>query len=462
MDTTKGAPMDFDAKAEISAVFRWMALFLMSFVILATYLVYDSISPIGDMIKADLGISSARFGSLYSAYSIPNSFLFLTFFGGVLLDKLGTRIGGGIYAGLCLAGTLLTSIGASADSFWVMFLGRFVFGLGAETLIVAQNKIIAKWFRAKELALAFGINLSLCRLGTLLSYNVVPSLNNKLHSWNAALWVVSFVMILGFVVYVVYAFIDRYAERKTKVEEDKPEHIDLKLIFGLPRSFWFITMLCLTFYSAVFPFQQFAPQIFTARFGMEADYGSWVTGLLILITIFVTPVFGWLCDRYGKRATMMIIGCAAIIPVHLSIGFLSGGSAPHPQSTVFDVGVFKWYKAFPINGVDVVPILPIMILGIIFSLVPAALWPSVARMVEQKRLGTAYGLMTAIQNFGLFFIPIAIGSAEYPKFVQGKLEPFQLSMILVACLGLFGLIFAILLKRADRTALLSIEEPEKR
>jgi nitrate/nitrite transporter NarK len=461
MSDQQGSMGDLNKTAEISAFFRWSALFLMSFVVLATYLVYDSISPIGELIKQDLGISSARFGSLYSAYSIPNSFLFLTFFGGIFLDKWGTRLGGAIFAVLCLIGALLTSIGAEGN-FWIMFLGRFIFGLGAETLIVAQNKIIAKWFRRRELSLAFAINLSICRLGTMLSYNVIPSLNNKLHSWSAALWVVTAVMALGVVVYILYCVIDRRVELRTGVYEDKPEHIDLKLILGLPKSFWYITMLCLTFYSAVFPFQQFAPQIFSARFGMDADYGSWITGLLILITMFVTPLFGWACDRFGKRATMMLIGSLALVPIHLSIGFLSGGTAPHPSSPMFDIGVIKWYDAFPLNGVDIVPILPIMLLGIVFSLVPAAMWPSVARMVEEKRLGTAYGLMSAIQNFGLFFVPLAIGWGELPSFVVGRLEPFQLSMLMVAFLGVLGAVFAILLKIADRTAPLSIEAPETR
>ncbi len=447
-----------DARAQVSAAFRWISMLLVSLTVLATYLVYDSISPLGEIIQRDMNVTPTDFGLLYGAYSYPN--FIMPFLGGILLDRIGVRLGGMTFAGLCAAGALLTALG-SEGSFWVMFAGRLLFGLGAETLIVAQNKIIAKWFKGRELALAFSVNLSICRLGTMLSYNLVPSLKESLQSWTGALWVVAVMMGVGFGIFVLYALMDRWAERRIHVVEEKPERIELRLLFGMPRTFWYITLLCVTFYSAVFPFQQFAPQIFGARFGMDDAYASWITGLIIIITIFGTPVFGWLCDRVGKRATMMLIGSLLIVPIHLAIGFLAGGSE-HPAAPIFDLGFFKWYAAFPLNGLDVIPILPIMLLGLVFSLVPAAMWPSVARIVEEKRLGTAYGLMGAIQNVGLGLVPVLIGQSKHPQFVQGTLEPFQLSMLLVAGLGLCGFVFAILLKRADARAGSRIELPERK
>ncbi len=445
-------------QGQVSTAFRWVSLLMISFVVLGTYYAYDSISPIGDLIKKDLGITSAQFGYLYSAYSLPNFVMLLV--GGMLIDRIGTRIGGMLFAGLCLLGTVVTALGS--HSLAMMLVGRFLFGLGAECIIVVQSKIIAKWFIGRELALAFGVNLSICRLGTWFSYMSINGLTNRFGSWNSALWFVAILMAVSFSVFMAYAVMDRRMSLRVKIEEEKSERIDFREIFRLPKSFWLISLLCVTFYSAVFPFQQFAPQIFKARFGMESEYGSPVTSLIILLTIFGTPLFGWLCDKFGKRATMMIVGSLLIIPIHLAIGFLGGGAAARPTQPLFDFLDIRWYRVFPLNTIDIVPILPIMVLGLAFSLVPAAMWPSVARMVEQKRLGTAYGVIAWIQMVGLFGVPPLLGWAENPPCVKGILGPFQLSMLILATLGLLGATFAVLLKIADRKAKVSIEAPEKR
>jgi len=269
-------------------------------------------------------------------------------------------------------------------------------------------------------------------------------------------------MFVGFLVFLLYAFIDRSVERKHRFVEEKSERVELDQIFGLPRSFWFITALCVTFYCAVFPFLDFAPQIFEARFSMESEYGSPVSSLVILLTILFTPLFGFLCDRVGKRATMMLVGAFLIVPIHLSIGFLAGGAAERPTEPLFSILGNNIYRVFPFNGIDLIPILPVMVLGVAFSLVPAAMWPSVARMVDQRRLGTAYGLMFLLQNLGLMILSPVVGWGENPEVARGVFEPFQVSCLILASLGLCGFVFALLLKVADRKAAVSIELPEKR
>ncbi|MBM4353870.1 MAG: major facilitator superfamily domain-containing protein 1 [Deltaproteobacteria bacterium] len=450
---------NLDFRARVSPVFRWLALFMMSFVVLAVYYAYDSLNPIGELLKGDLGITAAQFGMLkQSAVSIPNVIILI--FGGILIDRIGSRMGGGLFAGVCLAGTILTAIGGHVESYGMMFLGRVLFGSGVEALLVAQNKIIAKWFSGKELALAFGLNLSICRLGT---FFATTTMNGMTHTfkWQGALWGIAALMTVGFLVFLVYAFIDRRVERKHKFEEEKSERIDASQILGLPRSFWFITALCVTFYCAVFPFLDFAPQIFEKRFAMETEYGSPVSSLVILLTIVFTPLAGYLCDRFGRRATMMMVGAFLIVPIHLSIGFLAGGAADRPAEPLFEILGNNIYRVFPFNGIDVVPILPVMVLGLAFSLVPAAMWPSVARMVEQKRLGTAYGIMGLLQNLGLMVVSPLVGWGEMPDVASGILGPFQLSCLMLASLGFLGFVFAVLLKMADRKAAVSIEVPEK-
>ncbi len=451
---------ELDIRAAVSPLFRWSALFMLSFVVLAVYYAYDSLNPIGELLKHDLAITAAQFGLLkQSAVSIPNVVILI--FGGILIDRVGSRVGGGLFAGICLAGTILTALGGQVESFWMMFLGRVLFGSGVEALIIAQNKIIAKWFSGKELALAFGLNLSICRLGTFFATTTMNGLTQTFR-WQGALWGIAMLMGAGFAVFLLYALIDRGVERRHQVAEEKSDRIEAAQIFGLPRSFWFITALCVTFYCAVFPFLDFAPQIFERRFAMESEYGSPVSSLVILLTIVFTPMAGYLCDRYGRRATMMMVGAFLIVPIHLSIGFMTGGAADRPAEPMFSILGNNIYRVFPFNSTDIVPILPVMVLGIAFSLVPAAMWPSVARMVEQKRLGTAYGIMGLLQNVGLMVLSPTVGWGESPEAVQGILGPFQLSSLILAALGLLGFLFAVLLKMEDRKAAVSIEVPEKR
>jgi len=446
-----------DARAQVSALFRWSALLMMSFVVLGVYYAYDALSPIGGLLVQELGISETQFGALkQTAASIPNVIILII--GGILIDRIGARLGGGIFGLACTLGTIMTAFGGQMESYWLMFVGRIVFGAGVESLLIAQNKIITKWFTGKELSLAFAVNLAICRFGTLFAFMSMNGLVEKF-GWQGALWAIAGLMTVCFATFVIYTFMDAAMEKKIAVAEEKSDRIDLKEVFVLPKSVWYITALCVTFYCAVFPFLDFASQIFGSRFGMPEAYGSTVAGSVTLLTIVFTPLFGWACGRWGRRATMMVIGAAMIVPIHLAIGFLDGSGGVRPDAPLIDLFVFKWFNVFPLNGTDAIPILPVMFLGIAFSLVPAAMWPAVARMVEQKRLGTAYGIMFLSQNVGLMGMSPVVGWGKAP-FGEGGLGEYQVSMILLAALGVVGAVFAILLKVADRSAKVSIEVPD--
>jgi MFS family permease len=455
-----------ETKPSGSKSFRWFILFLMSFVIFGSYYVYDALSTLQETMKIHLGLSAADYGLIVGMYSFPNTFLLMAVVGGIILDRIGVRITGFLFALCCALGALLTAYGAS-DTFmnhgpgynwlasmfsvenpgslyhWtpqllVMMAGRLLFGLGSETLIIVQNKVIAKWFKGKELAFAFGINLAVCRLGTAMALIGSPILVQQGKSWVLALWVAAIIMLVSFFLFVLFVFVDKRShfsrEKDQKArelvmgEEEKFKLADLGQLLR-NRSFLFICCLCVTFYSAVFPFQSFCADMLHNKFKISMEWSGILTSTVIWGTIFFTPLFGGLVDRFGKRATMMIYGSLMLVAVHLTLGLTA-----------------------------LIPFIPMFVLGIAFSLVPAAMWPAVAVIVEEKRLGTAYGLMTSIQNLGLFAFPILAGwvtDLNNPGITSEMLEKgtatldYTWTMMLFAGIGLMGLVFAFLLKRVE-------------
>jgi MFS family permease len=414
---------------EPTKLYRWILLFFTSLLTLGSYFAYDSIGPIAPMLKERLAIGSEEIGWMYSIYSLPN--LIMVLIGGVLLDRMGTRVGAFIYAAVVAAGAGLTATGTYLHSvpdlirvflpenwppefFW-MFLGRFLFGVGSESLIIAQSTIIAKWFKGKELAFAFGINLTFCRLGTFGAFNSVSRVAEAYQSIHPALWLAFVVCIISVLAAVVYISMEIHAEsrygRRQSAKSDK-------LIFGdilrFKPSFWLVSVLCVTFYSAVFPFTAFSTDLFVEKWQLTQSTASSISSIIIFMSMIFTPVFGYMVDRIGRRATFMIFGSLMLIPVYLTLAL----TRIHPA-------------------------IPMAVLGISFSLVPAAMWPSIPFIVEERRLGTAYGLMTLIQNVGLFFFPILIGT------VRDRTGNYTASMLIFSLLGFLGLFFSVLLRREE-------------
>ncbi len=401
---------------------RWLVLVIMGLVIFGVYYAYDALSPIADFIMKGINISRAQYGLLFSFYYLPNFIMVLV--GGILLDRIGIRRAGTLFAALCAVGVFLT---AATKIFPVMLVGRLIYGLGAESLIITQNKVLAKWFKGKEMALAFGLNLMVARLGTFAALNSAARIQAWSGSWRLAIWVSSVLMFVCFALFFVYTALDRSKEKFFLKERlvSEEERFVFRDIFAFRPSFWYVSLLCMTFYSAIFPFTAFSTVFLQSKFGFSAVKGGFYTSLVISGTIVFTPLFGLACDKIGRRATMMIIGSLMLVPIHLSLGLT-----------------------------HLAPAAAMIALGIAFSLVPAAMWPSIPIMVEDRRLGTAFGLMTLIQNVGLTIFNWVAG--KLTDLAGGNYTP---TILLFASLGFVGLVFAVLLKVAAKREGVGLELP---
>ncbi|HQO26894.1 MAG TPA: MFS transporter, partial [Acidobacteriota bacterium] len=397
--------------------------------------------------QGGLGLSGANYGLLFSAYAAANVFLVMLLLAGVLVDKLGLKISGILYGFLCFLGAFLTALGAWqglpdllgplypwlqtaflpdwSPELKVMLLGRTIYGVGAEAILVVNNKVLARWFKGKELAFAYGMNLTIMRLGTFLALNVQAP---AAEAWGlrGALWFAAVVMLLGFFSFFVYLALERMGRPPQPAGGPAPEEaFRLREAFSFTPSFWFISLLCVTFYSAVFPFQAFAPDILVQKFGYTETAAGHYTSALIFGTMIFTPILGWFVDHKGKRATLMIIGSLLLIPCHLLLG----------------------YTHFP-------PVVPIFFVGVALSLVPAALWAAIPMMVPESRLGTAFGVIGYIQNVGLMLFPWIAGKIADAHTVPGAdgkpVVDYTSTMLLFAALGVLGFAFALLLKWADK------------
>ncbi|MBD3223845.1 MAG: MFS transporter [Caldithrix sp.] len=392
-------------------LYRWTVLVFVSLAMFGNYYVYDSISPLADLLARELNFLDRDIGMLNAIYSIPNVFMVLI--GGIIIDRLGPRLASFIFSALCMIGAVLTAV---QPDLWVMASGRLIFGLGAESLIVAVTTIIARWFKGKELSFAFGLNLTISRLGTFAALNSPTWAKPAYENWQGPLIISVIFAVVSVISVVFYMMLDVRAEKRFTMQSfDDQDKIDLKQIFNFNRSFWLITLLCITFYSAIFPFQTFAVKFFIQHHGVTREFGGFLTSLLIFFSMVFTPMFGLLADKIGKRSLLMMIGSMMLIPVYLMMVYT-----------------------------DIHLLVPMAIMGISFSLIPAVMWPSVALVVEEKRLGTAYGLMTMIQNVGLAGFNLLIGWAN--DFSQG----YTLGMWIFSILGFAGLLFAYLLKRVEQ------------
>lgn len=424
--------------------YRWIVFLLVSLVVFATYYVYDAFGPLAETLKQNLHMTNSQFGLIYTSYTFGNVFLFMLFFSGIILDRLGVKKAGILFVSLNLIGTAITSVGAMPQlqsyigsglynflnigfypklsaNLKVMLFGRMIYGVGAEAILLVNNKVLARWFKGKELGFAYGLNLTIARLGTFSAFNLSPHLM-QWTNWKVAIWATSGVMLIGFLLFFVYLALEAGSKRAESVDntEEPFKFADIK---ALRAPFWFITMLCVTFYSAVFPFTAFSTNMLQHKFHMTATQGGFWTSIVIFATMIFTPIFGYTVDRIGKRASMMIWGALLLVPVHLMLGFT-----------------------------NIPPGIPMFLLGISLSLVPAAMWASIPLMVPDKVLGTAFGIIGYIQNIGLMIFPWLAGmviDAYTKKIGTATVIDYRWVMLMFASLGLVGFVFALLLKRAN-------------
>src|SRR3989339_991085 len=423
-----------------SNILRWTVLLFVSLAMFGNYYIYDSISPLADLLKSQLGFSDSNIGLLNAIYSFPNIIMVLV--GGILIDRIGTRKSVFIFTFLIMLGAIIT---AMTGEIFLMAAGRLVFGLGAESMIVAITTVIARWFKGKELSFAFGLNLTVARLGSFLALNSPTWGKSLFTDWQSPLWVTVGAGVFALICAIIYFFLDVYATKNYAMpKEGQQDKIVLKEIFKFGKSFWFITALCVTFYSAMFPFQTFAIKFFQEAHGTSREVGGNLSSILTLAAMFFTPLFGLLADKIGKRSLLMMLGSLLIIPVYLMMAYKFGRPDIMGDSNFININFdfFDIHAAIPIYV-----LLPMSIMGIAFSLVPAVLWPSVALVVDNAKLGTAYGLMTMIQNIGLFGFNLLIGYAnDISKASAANPGGYNLGMWIFSLLGFFGLFFSFMLR----------------
>ena len=448
-------------RPEPSRMYRWIVLIFISVAQGGNYYIYDSINPLERIFIEHLGFSGTKFGWLNSSYSVAAVLTLLI--GGIIIDRIGTKKSLFMFAVLCLLGAFLTAV---RGSFVTMVTGRTVLGLGAESMIVAVTTALAKWFKGKELSFAFGVNLTIARLASVAADNSPSWASSVFYpqgpggppSWQGPLFLAVGAGVLAVVCSAIYWFLEsRAAERFQLGQAGAVDKLEFQGILKFNPSYWFVVGLCFTFYSAIFPFRTFAIDFFTNKIlayqgGSSASEAVQVlalqragvlNSLLPLSAMIATPLFGLLVDRVGKRALFMMAGSILLMPVYLMMAYL-----PAARYVTF---AFPWVSDGRL--VLVHPTLPLLLLvtmammGTVFSLIPAIMWPSVAYVVKESRLGTAYALMTLIQQIGFFIMNLLIGKAnDYASAGLANPGGYALGMWIFSILGFVGLAFSILLR----------------
>jgi len=404
-------------RPEPPKAFRWVVLVVISLAMFANYYVYDSIAPIADILKADLGFTDANIGSLYSAYSIAAVIVLLM--GGVIIDRFGTARSTILFAAIC---TVAGIVNAVSSDLTVMLVARVLLGIGSEPLIVAITTALAKWFKGKELSFAFGLNLTIARLGSVGADWSPTWASFAYDGWQGPLVVAAVIGLLVLGAALAYGALERVAAQRYALgQAGETDKLVLSDLFRFSRSFWYVVLLCVTFYSAIFPFRSFSIKFFMESWELTRQTAGQYNSVLPFAAMFATPLFGLLVDKLGKRALLMAVGSFLLMPVYLMLAY------------------------------HVAPLwVPIIMMGLAFSLIPAVMWPSVAYLVEERRLGTAYSVMTLIQQIGVAGMNWMIGRTNDAAGASAS-NPMGHApgMWIFSILGFLALFFAILLRREE-------------
>ena len=397
-----------------SSTARWTALAIVSFTMFCGYFIADAMSPLKPMLESQLKWDNMDYGIFTSAYGWFNVFLLMLILGGILLDKTGVRFTGILSTSIMIIGAGMKFLAISrffpegmAPIFGikaqVMFaaLGYAIFAVGVETAGITVSRIIVKWFKGKEMALAMGLQVSFARLGTLLAIAIPLPIAHYFGDVSIPILFGALLLCIGLIAYIVYVRMDvklEASEAHIEKEDEEPFKMADVLTIVTNKGFWLIALLCVLFYSAVFSWIKFATDLVINKYQVNPDLAGLIPSVLPLGTLFLTPFFGNLYDKKGKGATIMIIGAVLLIFVHgiFSIPFLN-----------------NWILAMAVT----------VVLGIALSLVPSAMWPSVPKIIPEKQLGTAYALIFWIQNWGLMGVPLLIGivlSASNPTVSKAK------------------------------------------
>ncbi len=436
---------------------RWTMLVILSFTMFAGYLFTEVISPLKPILERVYGWDSADYGMVVSAYGWFNVFFMMLIIVGILLDRLGIRFStitsvivmiiGGIIKWAAFKGLLPTDeiiFGLNSQVFFAAF-GYALFGVGIEYAGITVSKAVVKWFKGKEMALAMGMQVAIARLGSFAPLAFGAALATK-YNVPAYILIAIVFLIIGLFGFVYYNIKDKKLDMQIKLnltsEEDKFRFRDLGVIVT-NRGFWYIALLCVLFYSAVFPFYKYGPDLMVNKFGVSEKWAGLLPSLVPFGTMILTPLFGGIYDKKGKGATIMILGAVLLIFVHV-IFYL-------PFITSVIVAFFN-----------------VIVLGIAFSLVPSAMWPSVPKIIPDKQLGSAYAFIFWVQNLGLWGIPLAVGivlDRTNPGVAAAKAAGqdvtynYQTTWLIFVGLTILALIVSLLLKAEDKRKGYGLELP---
>ncbi|MEI6123277.1 MAG: MFS transporter [Bacteroidota bacterium] len=441
---------------------RWTALFIVSFTMFAGYYLADVMAPLQGMLEKELGWNANEYGFFTSAYGWFNVFLFFLIIGGIILDKLGVRFTGLMSAIIMVVGTGLKYWAITTHSLdgalifgWkaqvmVAAIGYAIFGVGVEVAGITVTKVIVKWFKGYEMAMAMGLQLAVARMGTALALSTSLPIALATGTIATPVLICLIMLCIGLLSFFVYTFRDKKLDASIKaynIDKDVAPEEEFKLRDILTilknKGWWYIALLCVLFYSAVFPFLKYATSLMVNKFGVDPYWAGLLPGLLPFGNIFFTPLFGGIYDKKGKGATIMIIGAVILIIVHalFAVPFLN-----------------HWMFAFIL----------IFALGVGFSLVPSAMWPSVPKIIPEHQLGTAYSLIFWVQNWGLMGVPYLIGWVLEKYCITGSTivdgqnvtsYNYTLPMLIFMGFGILALLFAFLLKIEDKKKGYGLELP---
>jgi len=405
--------------APTGLVSRVTGLMLMSLVGFGAFFCFDNPGALQTEIKDVLSITTSEFASLYAWYSWPN--VILPVIGGYLIDRVfGVRLGTVIFAGFVLAGQVLLSIGGFLNCLWFMDLARFVFGIGGESLNMALNTYTVSWFKGKELNMVFGFQLSIARVGSTVNFLVMGplfhyiSMNYQDHSvLGYTLLIACSFTVMGFICSILLGLMDRRRERA--IQQVTPatcggsatdsDPVKFSDILNFPATFWFLCICTMGYYGSIFPFVSLAQGFFSKKFHFEEQEANFITGLVYLTSAIASPFFGFLIDKTGKNVSWVLIAVAASA---LSHGLLA----------------FTYIN----------PYLPIILLGVAYSILASALWSLPALLVPDHQLGTAFGIMQALQNLGTALITMGAGTIV-DKYGYFWLEIFFIAWLKVSLIS---------------------------
>jgi len=444
-----------------SAAARWMTMFVVSFTMLCAYFVADVASPLKPLIEQQLHWNSEQYGLFTSAYGWFNVFAFMLIIGGIILDKKGPRFAGLLASILMVVGCTMKwwafatpSLGESQilgqnGQVMTAALGFAIFGVGIELCGITATKIIARWFKGYEIALAMGLQVAIARIGTGIALGASAPIAKAFETVSAPVLGGAVLLGVGLVAFILYIGMDKKLDASEPPEDSSSDEgsfrlADIKQILT-NRGFWYIAILCALFYSGVFPFLKYASDLMVQKFHVAEEYAGLIPSMLPFGTMLLTPIFGRVYDKKGKGATIMVLGSLLIMLVHV----------------IFAVPVFTHW---------VIAIVAMLLLGIGFSLVPSAMWPSVPKMIPARQLGTAYALIFYIQNLiALMGVPYLVGwvldtFSASKAIVDGKevvkYDYFLPMLVFVAC-GVLAVVVALMLKGADKKHGYRLELPNQ-